>query len=82
MSNKSPCIMLVDDEPANLTLLEELLRLEGYATVSAESGAEALSLARASRPDLILLDIMMPEMNGFDVCEIACGRIRHCKLYP
>jgi two-component system sensor histidine kinase ChiS len=62
--------MLVDDEPANLTLLEELLHLEGYATVSAESGAEALSLARASRPDLILLDIMMPEMNGFDVCEI------------
>jgi len=62
--------MLVDDEPANLTLLEELLRLEGYATISAESGAEALSLARASRPDLILLDIMMPEMNGFDVCEI------------
>ncbi len=60
--------MLVDDEPANLTLLEELLRLEGYATVSAESGAEALSLARASRPDLILLDIMMPEMDGFDVC--------------
>ena len=61
--------MLVDDEPANLTLLEELLRLEGYATVSADSGAEALSLARASRPDLILLDIMMPEMNGFDVCD-------------
>ncbi|MEG3905894.1 response regulator [Microcoleus sp. B4-C5] len=70
MSNKSPCIMLVDDEPANLTLLEELLHLKGYATVSALSGDEALSLARASRPDLILLDIMMPEMDGFDVCEI------------
>ncbi|MEG3986187.1 response regulator [Microcoleus sp. S28C3] len=69
MSNKSPCIMLVDDEPANLILLEELLRLEGYATVSALSGDEALSLARASRPDLILLDIMMPEMDGFDVCD-------------
>jgi len=62
--------MLVDDEPANLTLLEELLDLKGYATVSALSGHEALSLARASRPDLILLDIMMPEMDGFDVCEI------------
>ena len=61
--------MLVDDEPANLTLLEELLYLKGYATVSALSGDEALSLARASRPDLILLDIMMPEMNGFDVCD-------------
>ncbi|MEG4338955.1 response regulator [Microcoleus sp. D3_18_C2] len=70
MSNKSPCIMLVDDEPANLTLLEELLHLKGYATVSALSGHEALSLARASRPDLILLDIMMPEMDGFDVCDI------------
>ncbi|MEG3842125.1 response regulator [Microcoleus sp. herbarium14] len=70
MSNKSPCIMLVDDEPANLILLEELLHLKGYATVSALSGDEALSLARASRPDLILLDIMMPEMDGFDVCEI------------
>ncbi|MEG4232148.1 response regulator [Microcoleus sp. Pol11C3] len=70
MSNKSPCIMLVDDEPANLTLLEELLHLKGYATVSALSGHEALSLARTSRPDLILLDIMMPEMDGFDVCEI------------
>ena len=61
--------MLVDDEPANLTLLEELLQLKGYATVSAHSGDEALSLARASRPDLILLDIMMPEMDGFDLCE-------------
>ncbi|MBW3584445.1 MAG: response regulator [Cyanobacteria bacterium 0813] len=69
MSNKSPCIMLVDDEPANLTLLEELLQMKGYATVSAQSGQEALSLARASRPDLILLDIMMPEMDGFDVCD-------------
>ncbi|MEG4282580.1 response regulator [Microcoleus sp. A006_D1] len=70
MSNKSPCIMLVDDEPANLILLEELLQLKGYATVSARSGDEALSLARASQPDLILLDIMMPEMDGFDVCDI------------
>lgn len=61
--------MLVDDEPANLTLLEELLYLKGYATVSALSGDEALSLARASRPDLILLDIMMPDMDGFDVCD-------------
>ncbi|WP_373534593.1 response regulator [Microcoleus sp.] len=70
MSNKSPCIMLVDDEPDNLTLLQELLQLEGYTTVSALSGDEALSLARTFRPDLILLDIMMPDMDGFDVCDI------------
>ncbi|MCZ0899394.1 response regulator, partial [Microcoleus sp. HI-ES] len=47
----------------------ELLLMKGYTTVSALSGDEALSLARASRPDLILLDIMMPEMDGFDVCD-------------
>lgn len=69
MSNKSPCILLVDDEPANLILLEELLHLKGYATVSAASGDEALSMARADRPDLILLDIMMPDLDGFDVCD-------------
>ncbi|NJK65255.1 MAG: response regulator [Microcoleus sp. CSU_2_2] len=69
MSNKSPCILLVDDEPANLILLEELLQLQGYVTVSAPSGDEALEMARLSRPDLILLDIMMPEMDGFDVCD-------------
>ncbi|MBE9095548.1 response regulator [Tychonema sp. LEGE 07203] len=70
MSNKSPCIMLVDDEPDNLTLLQDLLQPQGYVTVSALSGSEALSIARAYKPDLILLDIMMPEMDGFDVCEI------------
>ena len=69
MSNKSPCILLVDDEPANLILLEELLHLKGYATVSAVSGDEALSIAQTDRPDLILLDIMMPDLDGFDVCN-------------
>ena len=69
MSNKSPCILLVDDEPANLILLEELLHLKGYATVSAVSGNEALSIAQTDRPDLILLDIMMPDLDGFDVCN-------------
>ena len=69
MSNKSPYILLVDDEPANLILLEELLHLKGYTTVSAVSGDEALSKVRADRPDLILLDIMMPDMDGFEVCD-------------
>jgi two-component system sensor histidine kinase ChiS len=61
--------MLVDDEPANLILLEELLQLKGYATISALSGSEALEMARKSQPDLILLDVMMPEMDGFEVCS-------------
>lgn len=69
MQNSPPCILLVDDEPVNLCLLEELLQPEGYQTLSASSGMEALAMAKASRPDMILLDVMMPEMDGFEVCK-------------
>jgi adenylate cyclase len=64
-----PQILLVDDEPNNLLLLEELLRSEGYATVSVTSGTQALAFAQTSAPDLVLLDVMMPDMNGFEVCQ-------------
>ncbi|MEM1172588.1 MAG: response regulator [Cyanobacteria bacterium P01_H01_bin.35] len=69
MSNKQPCILVVDDEPNNLILLEELLALEGYTTISANNGKEALQVASQSPPDLILLDVMMPEIDGFEVCQ-------------
>ncbi|MFB2937135.1 response regulator [Aerosakkonemataceae cyanobacterium BLCC-F154] len=69
MLNHPPTILLVDDEPVNITLLESLLAAEGYDTVSATSGMAALSMAKTSIPDLIVLDIMMPEMNGFEVCQ-------------
>ena len=69
MFNKQPCILVVDDEPDNLILLEELLVLEGYTTISANNGKEALQVASQSLPDLILLDVMMPEIDGFEVCQ-------------
>lgn len=62
-------ILLVDDEPHNLLLLQELLQHEGYTTRSAQSGPEALEMARVRHPQMILLDIMMPEMDGFEVCQ-------------
>ena len=62
-------VLLVDDEPLNLRLLQTLLKADGYATLSAERGAEALVLAEKQRPDIILLDIMMPEMDGFEVAR-------------
>ncbi|MGP1383873.1 MAG: response regulator [Thainema sp.] len=62
-------ILLVDDEPQNLLLLEDLLAMEGYTTCSVQSGAEALHRVQQSLPELILLDVMMPEMDGFEVCE-------------
>jgi len=69
MSNPKSRILLVDDEPFNLLLLEELLQLEGYTTLSASCGSVALETATDFQPDLILLDVMMPDLDGFEVCE-------------
>ncbi|MFZ6731456.1 response regulator [Undibacterium sp. Ji42W] len=62
---RSARILLVDDEARNIRLLEVLLRAEGYSTLSAGNGADALKIAAFSQPDLILLDIMMPGMDGY-----------------
>ncbi|MHB8120788.1 MAG: diguanylate cyclase domain-containing protein [Desulfuromonadaceae bacterium] len=61
-------ILIVDDTPANISLLEAALSAE-YTIFSATHGSEALECARETPPDLILLDIVMPEMNGYEVCE-------------
>lgn len=71
MSKSTPRILLVDDDPMNLILLEELLQVQGYETLSASSGVEALRLAKTYEPSLILLDVMMPEMDGFEVCRLC-----------
>lgn len=63
-------IMLVDDVPEILTLLTSMLSRSGYQVVACTSGAEALALAEANPPELILLDILMPEMDGFQVCDL------------
>ncbi len=69
MPNPTAHILLVDDDPTNLLLLEELMLSEGYVPLLAASGTEALEIAFQSIPDLILLDVMMPEMDGFEVCR-------------
>jgi sigma-B regulation protein RsbU (phosphoserine phosphatase) len=62
-------ILIVDDAPANLRLLAEMLTARGYRVRAVTSGDRALMSARAAPPDLILLDIRMPGMNGYEVCE-------------
>ncbi|WP_318401917.1 hybrid sensor histidine kinase/response regulator [Photobacterium leiognathi] len=63
-------ILVVDDEPVNLQILNNFLRLAGYRVKTAENGPQALAMVEEQRPDLILLDIMMPEMSGYEVCTI------------
>jgi cyclic di-GMP phosphodiesterase len=62
-------IIVVDDQPANLKLLEEMLKVDGYKIRSFPRGRLALAAAAQNPPDLFLLDINMPEMNGYEVCE-------------
>ncbi|HRZ56819.1 MAG TPA: response regulator, partial [Candidatus Paceibacterota bacterium] len=63
-------ILVVDDEPDALELVEFNLRQAGHEVTGAEDGAEALEKARASMPDLIVLDVMLPEMSGIEVCKV------------
>lgn len=63
-------ILIVDDEPDINTILVAFLRASGYDTVSAKDGVEAIDLAHAESPHLILLDVMMPEMSGYQVARL------------
>ena len=69
MENRQSRVMIVDDTPANLGLLEDILRKQGYDVASCPGGALALQAAARYPPDLIMLDIMMPEIDGFEVCR-------------
>ena len=62
-------ILVVDDDKAVITLLEGLLSSQGYKVSAANDGLDAMVQVRNNIPDLIILDIMMPELNGYDVCS-------------
>jgi DNA-binding response OmpR family regulator len=63
-------VLIVDDEPNIVISLEYLMKKEGFEVAVATDGDVALSLAASFRPDLVLLDVMMPKKSGFEVCEL------------
>jgi DNA-binding response OmpR family regulator len=67
-------ILIIDDEPDIRTFLEDLLNMQGYRCETAESGAVGLVKLGAAEPDIVLLDIMMPGMSGFDVLKSIRAR--------
>ena len=73
-------ILVVDDVAMNVKLLADLLGVKGYQTVTASSGAEALAKLEAERPDLVLLDVMMPGMSGYEVCQAIRANPAHAML--
>jgi two-component system alkaline phosphatase synthesis response regulator PhoP len=69
MSNKNIKILLVDDEPDILEIISYNLTAQGYNVFTANNGAKAIKKAKKEHPDLIILDVMMPEMDGIEACE-------------
>ena len=78
----APQILLVDDNPTNLQVLYQTLEGSGYRLLAARSGKDAISIAQRVVPDLILLDVMMPDMDGFETCARlkADPRTRDCAI--
>ena len=62
-------VLVVDDVPTNVMLVQAILKKEGYTLLTTDSGAKALRIAQERHPNLILLDIMMPEMDGYEVLQ-------------
>lgn len=65
----APYLLIVDDVPVNLQALESILQTRGFRVVKATNGEQALEIVAQEKPDLILLDVMMPKMNGYEVCQ-------------
>jgi two-component system response regulator VicR len=78
MSSSNPTILVVDDDERTQHMLSNMLRLEGYRVITAISGDKALEQFNYESPDLILLDIMMPGIDGYDLCQ----RIREFSQVP
>lgn len=62
-------ILVVDDDPTLRKIVSETLRREGYEVSVAKDGIDAMVLLKQDKPDLLVLDVMMPELNGYDVCQ-------------
>jgi CheY-like chemotaxis protein len=75
LAQRTYMVLVVDDDPKAVEVIAAFLPSPAYAVVRAYGGAEAISLAQRLRPDLILLDLMMPEVNGFDVAEALLADI-------
>src|SRR5271157_2127353 len=62
-------ILIVEDEPKNMTLTRDMLKISGYETIEAMDGRQGVEKAKSAKPNLILMDIMMPKMDGYAACR-------------
>jgi putative two-component system response regulator len=81
LDSEYPRILVVDDHPSSRMTAVALLSIEGYDVIEADSGPNALEIVNSGNPDLILLDVMMPGMDGFEVCRLL-KQDEHTRLTP
>ncbi|MCK5082345.1 MAG: response regulator [Candidatus Omnitrophica bacterium] len=75
-----PRILLVDDEVQLVTMVQMRLEANGYEVVTASNGQEGLDKAKSENPDLIMMDVMMPKMDGYKVCGLLKNDTRYSKI--
>ncbi|MBU0992759.1 MAG: response regulator [Proteobacteria bacterium] len=80
MKQRSPLILIVDDNPQNIKVLGTIIGKAGYEVAIAMKGKDALLMLEKETPDLILLDIMMPEMDGYEVCAHIKSNKKTCDI--
>ncbi|WP_153447734.1 response regulator [Vibrio algicola] len=80
VNSDGPLLVVADDEPVNLRILDSFLRLEGYRVKTAADGLSALQLIEKEKPELALLDVMMPGMSGYEACEEIRQQYDHGEL--
>ncbi len=75
-----PKILLVDDEPSIIKVVGKRLEIAGFLVLSATDGQDALAKAQTTGPDLIILDLMLPKLNGYEVCTMLKGDTRYAQI--
>ena len=78
-NDRIPQVLVVDDEPNIRELVQVALKFHGCAVSTAASGKDALRQAESARPDLIVLDVMLPDLDGFEVCRGSARRATRCR---
>ena len=83
MDPKGKTILIVEDNELNMKLFEDLLEAHGYDTIQTSDGRDVLDIARDKKPDLIIMDIQLPEISGLEVTALLKKEddLKHCLLY-
>ena len=81
MAERRSLVLCVDDDPADLALLRKLIPRLGYSTIEAKDGLQALEMIHERHPDLVLLDVLIPRLDGFE-CAAGCAASQSLPAFP